>query len=143
MAKHGIIGKPGLNIYHITSSTVNPVTLKFLFDLFYEHFESSPIRDMNGKEVKIKRVKFVSSSKDIFSHISKENITKNMNVSPELERKLRERKIEQIKDLMKMYEPYSSSQWFESRDTYKLWEAMSLEEQLSFGFDVKRLDWKD
>ncbi|XP_044478672.1 fatty acyl-CoA reductase 2, chloroplastic-like [Mangifera indica] len=143
MAKHGITGKPRLNIYHITSSRVNPVTLQFLFDMFYEHFESSPIRAMNGKEVKIKRVKFVSSSKEIFSLISKENITKDMNVSPGLERKLREKKIEQIRDLMKVYEPYLSSQWFESSDTYKLWEAMSSEEQLSFGFDVKRLDWKD
>ncbi|XP_044500194.1 fatty acyl-CoA reductase 2, chloroplastic-like [Mangifera indica] len=71
MAKHGITWKQELNVYHITSSRVNPVKLKFIFDMCFEHFK------------------------------------------------------------------------FESSDTYKLWEAMSLEEQLSFGFDVQCLDWKD
>ncbi|XP_031262267.1 fatty acyl-CoA reductase 2-like [Pistacia vera] len=143
MAKHGITRKPELNVYHVTSSRVNPVTMTFLFDVCYEHFKSSPIKDLKGKEVEVKRVKFLSSLEDIFSHISGAIIPKNGVVSQELERKFCEKKIKQTKYMIQMYEPYLSSRWFESSDTYKLWEAMSLEEKLSFGFDVKSLDWKD
>ncbi|XP_044497779.1 fatty acyl-CoA reductase 2, chloroplastic-like isoform X2 [Mangifera indica] len=88
MAKHGITRKPELNVYHITSSRVNPVKLKFLFDMAFEHFKSSPIKDMNGKEVEIKRVQFLNSLKEIFLHISNESIPKDANVSLGHERKL-------------------------------------------------------
>ena len=46
MAKHGIAGKPGIKVYHVAYSAVNPLLLIDVFKYSYEHFICSPIINM-------------------------------------------------------------------------------------------------
>ncbi|KAL6344407.1 hypothetical protein AAG906_039663 [Vitis piasezkii] len=73
MAKHGIAGKPGIKVYHVGSSAVNPLPLGDLFKYSYEHFICSPINmDTEGKTVDMKEMKFFSSMDDFSSHMQTE-----------------------------------------------------------------------
>ncbi|KAJ0035482.1 hypothetical protein Pint_25712 [Pistacia integerrima] len=119
VAKHGIARKPGLNVYHVSSS--------------------------GGKTVDIKRVKIFSSVEDVLPCISKAVMERyGVASGPDgLARKFCEKIIDQSTNMVKTYEPYYTSRWFDSTETYKLWEAMSEDEKLNFGFDVKSLDWRN
>uniref|UniRef100_A0A7N2MCY1 Fatty acyl-CoA reductase n=1 Tax=Quercus lobata TaxID=97700 RepID=A0A7N2MCY1_QUELO len=72
IAKHGIAAKPGLNVYHVGSSTVNPITFKDLVKFCYDHFTSSPLMDSKGKNIHITEFKYFSSMDSFSSYISDE-----------------------------------------------------------------------
>ena len=50
MAKHAC--KPGLKIYHIASSMVNPCSLSNNMRFLEEHFQEEPLIDNTGKPIR-------------------------------------------------------------------------------------------
>ncbi|KAK9288642.1 hypothetical protein L1049_017102 [Liquidambar formosana] len=72
MAKHGIAGKPDMNVYHVASSIANPLMLQDFFKFQYEYFRSSPLMDSKGKRIDITEMRFSSSMDDFSSYIGKE-----------------------------------------------------------------------
>ena len=50
MAKHAC--KPGLNIYHIASSMMNPLSLSNMVRFLEEHFHEDPLIGNTGKPIR-------------------------------------------------------------------------------------------
>ncbi|OVA18798.1 Male sterility [Macleaya cordata] len=154
MAKHGATGKPGINIYQIASSVVNPLVFQDLAGLLFEHFSSSPYMDSRGRPIQVPKMKLFSSMCDFSSHIWTEAVQRSGRVlAPDVssQGKLSKRldticrkSVEQAKYLANIYEPYTFyGGRFDNSNTQKLMEVMSEEERRSFAFDVGSIDWRD
>ncbi|KAK6944000.1 Fatty acyl-coenzyme A reductase, NAD-binding domain [Dillenia turbinata] len=153
IAKHGIARKPGIKVYHVASSLVNPLEVGDMFNYSSEYFDSSPMVDLNGRRKRgIEKMKFISSveefSKYIWAETSQEmglNGDNNILDAKGFERlqiKCRKR-VNHALHLAKIYEPYMFyGAWFDNGNIQKLMEEMSEEERQSFNFDVECVVWK-
>lgn len=59
MAKHA--HKPGLQVYQVASSVVNPMTFNILADVALELFTKDPMLDRAGNPIRVQRMKFVEN----------------------------------------------------------------------------------
>lgn len=59
MTKHA--QNPGLQVYQVASSVVNPMTFELLADVALELFTKDPMIDRAGQPVKLQRMRFVQS----------------------------------------------------------------------------------
>ncbi|XP_051126507.1 fatty acyl-CoA reductase 2, chloroplastic-like isoform X2 [Andrographis paniculata] len=134
IAKHGAVNKPQLNVYHVSSSALNPVTYSDFFEYLYEYFSATPL----AEDVTVDRIKFFDNFKD-FSEYTREEISRKS-----------EQKISRIKakaayaeKVCKMYEfaGFFPAR-FHTENTRKLLQEMSEEEQLDFEVDVMKIDWR-
>ncbi|KAF3795294.1 hypothetical protein EJ110_NYTH05340 [Nymphaea thermarum] len=98
MARHGSSGVAGLNIYHVGTSSTNPLRVDELFDHCYEHFHSFPLIDSQGKFVHIERMKFFDTLEAISSYLS----------AGENGRLKKAKDMHILRKLSTTYEPYSS-----------------------------------
>ncbi|XP_010559064.1 PREDICTED: fatty acyl-CoA reductase 6, chloroplastic-like [Tarenaya hassleriana] len=130
MAKHGIDPKPGLSVYHPTSSVANPLPLHELFDLVHRHFCHSPLRDSKGEDIVTEPMKFHSSLEDFCSYIRTKSKTKS------------QRKIKYFEGIAKAYEPVTFTKArFDNTNARRLVEEMAMEERSMFGFNTESIDW--
>ncbi|KAK1259033.1 Fatty acyl-CoA reductase 2 [Acorus gramineus] len=152
MAKHGSVGKPGMNVYHIASSVVNPLVFKDLSRFLFEHFESSPYMDSKGRPIHVSRMKLFHDMDDFSSYILSDAMERTNRLSKAASHeKVSERiknmcmkSIEQAKYLADIYEPYTFySGRFDNTNTETLMKEMSEEERSGFGFNVRGIDWED
>ncbi|XAR70055.1 Long-chain-fatty-acyl-CoA reductase [Bertholletia excelsa] len=152
IAKHGAIGKPGINIYQIASSVVNPLIFQDLANLLHQHFQSTPFFDLKGRPIDVPTMKLFSSMEDFSSHLWRDVIQRSGlagSASPngKLSQKLQlicRKSVEQSKYLANIYHPYTFyGGRFDNSNTKMLMECMSEEERTKFGFDVGTIDWKD
>ncbi|KAF9592873.1 hypothetical protein IFM89_018453 [Coptis chinensis] len=149
MAKHGAAGRPGMSIYQIASSVVNPLVFEDLAKLLFEHFNSSPCIDTRGGPINVPKMKLFSSMEDFSSHLWTDTIER-IGRLPASQEKLSKRletacrkSVEQAKYLANIYEPYTFyGGRFDNTNTKNLMEDLSEEEKRSFGFDVGSIDWK-
>lgn len=72
--KHATTTKPGLPLYHVASSVVNPLELEDMFTYFFEYFNSSPYTDNAGNPIRIERVKLFNSMNDFESYSRTKNV---------------------------------------------------------------------
>ncbi|KAJ0092800.1 hypothetical protein Patl1_26283 [Pistacia atlantica] len=139
-----LLGNQGLmsTMFHLPG--VNPITLADFFNFLYEHFKSSPLEDVKGKTVDIKRLKFFSSVEDVPPMYLKSNYgaiwgcfcnTINLQITLSFKGYYF---LEKFANHLEC-----NTGRFDSTETYKLWEAMSEDEKPNFGFDVKNLDWRN
>ncbi|GMN55961.1 hypothetical protein TIFTF001_025080 [Ficus carica] len=152
MAKHGLAQKPGINVYQIASSVVNPLVFQDLARLLYEHYNSSPCVDPNGKPIHVPSMKLFRSMDDFSEHIWRDTAQRNglaamaasnAKLSQKLEIICR-KSVEQAKHLANIYEPYTFyGGRFDNSNTQRLMENMSEEEKRKFGFDVESINWSD
>ncbi|KAK9286230.1 hypothetical protein L1049_014616 [Liquidambar formosana] len=152
MAKHGIAGQPGLSVYQVASSLVNPLVFNDVINFSRDYFTASPFMDSKGKRITIMGMKFFSSINDfssyIWDEIGQQSGLMDADISdPMLSRRLemkRKKKVDYVTHFAKMYEPYAFyGGWFDNSNTQKLMEEMSGEEMTNFGFDVGSIDWED
>ncbi|XP_051126509.1 fatty acyl-CoA reductase 2, chloroplastic-like [Andrographis paniculata] len=135
MAKHGAINKPQLNVYHVSSSALNPVTYSDFFEYLYEHFSATPLVE----DVPVERIKLFDNFKDFFEHTQEQISRQSAQSISQCKAKAA-----YAKQLGKMYEftgffPAT----FHTGNTQKLLQEMSEEERLDFEVDVKKIDWRN
>lgn len=115
MAKHGQSKEPGMHVYHIASSVVNPLVFQDLGRAVYKHFSASPLLDSKGKPIVVRQIKFFSDMDKFMSYIRNDAIQRAGNVlkgasheklSQRLER-IFMKSVEQGKYLANIYEPYT------------------------------------
>eukprot|EP00268_Persea_americana_P011331 TRINITY_DN14801_c0_g1_i2.p1 TRINITY_DN14801_c0_g1~~TRINITY_DN14801_c0_g1_i2.p1 ORF type:complete len:364 (+),score=73.62 TRINITY_DN14801_c0_g1_i2:83-1174(+) len=152
MAKHGVVGKAGMNIYHIASSVTNPLAIQDLANVLFKHFEAFPYMDSKGRPIHVQLMKLFNSMDDFSSHILTDSIQRREQAAAAgLSEKLAQRlenicrkSVEQVKYLANIYQPYTFyGGRFDNTNTQKLMAYMSEEEKRTFGFDVGSIDWKD
>ncbi|XP_048321561.2 fatty acyl-CoA reductase 2, chloroplastic [Ziziphus jujuba] len=152
IAKHGVAQKPDINIYQIASSVVNPLFQQDLSRMFYEHYNSSPCMDSNGRPIQVSPMKLFPSIEDFASHLWRDTtersglaamVSSNQKKSQKLE-VICKKSVEQAKHLATIYKPYAFyGGRFDNSNAEKLMESMCEEEKRQFGFDVGRIDWSD
>ncbi|TVU30873.1 hypothetical protein EJB05_22520 [Eragrostis curvula] len=152
MAKHGG-GKAGMHVYHVTSSTVNPLVFRDLVRLSYQHFTRSPFVDAARKPIPVSPPRLFDSMAQFASHVESNTtlLSSRARASSGDDTKLskrasdlRGRLIQQITHLGSIYEPYTFYRSrFDSANTEALLEEMSPDERAQFNFDVRGIDWKD
>jgi len=125
IAKHGNLQSPELNVYHVASSYVNPLSSSQLLNYSYEFFSSFPFVNSKGDQVKVNKMKYFDNMLDYSNYISKELLKQHDEVgelSHEVENSkmqmLFKRKVEYLKNFSKVYEPYA---FYKGRyDTFSL-----------------------
>ncbi|CAK7342229.1 unnamed protein product [Dovyalis caffra] len=152
IAWHGMEQKSDINVYQIASSVVNPLVFQDLASLLYEHYNSSPYMDSNGRPIHVPSMKLFSSMEDYSAHLWRdvtersrlaEMATSDRKLSQKHENICR-KSVEQAKYLANIYEPYTFyGGRFDNSNTQKLMERMSENEKGKFGFDVGSIDWRD
>ncbi|KAK1382776.1 Fatty acyl-CoA reductase [Heracleum sosnowskyi] len=153
VAKHGLEAKPELNVYHAASSVSNPILLYDFFNYCCDHFKSSPLRDRDGKKIRITDMKFLSSMSDFSSYISSVIIEQNglmdhqAMTNDKVFQKIKTKceKLEALfLNLAQLYEPYMFyTSWFDNGKVDALVKMMSVEEKKLFECDVGIIDWKE
>ncbi|CAM8971448.1 unnamed protein product [Rhodiola kirilowii] len=146
MARHGTEKKPGLNVYQIASSVVNPLVFEDLSKLMYEHYTSFPCLDSNGLPIQVPTMKLFKCMDEFSAHIRHDALKRsesNSTNGKKLEAICR-KSVEQATHLANLYEPYTFyAGRFDNSNTEGLMEMMSDEEREMFGFDVGSVEWED
>ncbi|KAL0392413.1 UNVERIFIED_CONTAM: Fatty acyl-CoA reductase 2 [Sesamum radiatum] len=147
IAKHGIVKKPDLNVYHAATNFVNPLQYSEFFDYIYEYFNAKPTTPSAGSIAKMKLFKeFSDFSKYIRDELLDRNgVTNAPDLNKVMLQKLQKQykaKVAYAEQLCKMYEFIGFFQArFHTGNTQKLIEEMSEEEQLCFEVDARKIDW--
>ncbi|KAJ1254742.1 hypothetical protein BS78_K331300 [Paspalum vaginatum] len=152
MAKHGqgqlTAGMQTHHVYHLSSSTVNPLVCRDLFDFFFQHFTRSPVMDMAGKPILRQPMRFCGSMEEYTSSVEVEanallqSAASGTALSERRKRNLRAKVVENIVHLGRIYEPYTFYGCrFDNGNTEALLAEMSAEEREKFHFDVRSVDW--
>ncbi|KAF5181535.1 Fatty acyl-coa reductase [Thalictrum thalictroides] len=147
IAKHGTVRGPGLNVYNVASSVVNPLMYNDFFGYLFEYFDSSPYMDMKRGPIKVEKMKLFNTMDDFDSHIQAELVRRSANYPLQgrqsLLRRL-QRSLDIAKHFASVYAPYTFyGGRFDNTNMQKLMEEMSEEEQKSFDIDVGSIDWKN
>ncbi|CAA6659853.1 unnamed protein product [Spirodela intermedia] len=154
MAKHGGGRGPGVHVYHMASSVVNPLVFSELAASLFDHFSASPYVDATGRQIQVDRIKLFLDADDFSSHMaadaadrSQRAALKSSSHSEALSLRLKhisKKSLAQADHLAKIYSPYTFyAGRFDNTNTTKLLEEMSEEERRAFGFDVGAVRWKD
>jgi nucleoside-diphosphate-sugar epimerase len=164
MVVNAIIGlcptcTPGsdLRVYHVSTSSVNPVKLGRLFELTREHFTQNPMRERDGKPISVSKWKFPSMEAYRRSIQLKykwplsiltwamDNL-RFLPWSPKLRRRVSARQvmIERILSLVDIYGPYTHLTCeFSTKATEGIYAKMSESDRTVFPFDVSEIDWRE
>ncbi|XP_047978555.1 fatty acyl-CoA reductase 2, chloroplastic-like [Salvia hispanica] len=135
IAKHGIMNRAGVNVYHVTTGFVNPLRFNEMFEYIYEHFNANPLVETgNVSEMKLF---------DQFCNLSEYLREQNSVVGAEAKvRKQNKARVAYAEQLCKMYEFLG---FFKARfhcgNTRVLLEEMSEEERVVFEVDATKIDW--
>eukprot|EP00250_Pteridium_aquilinum_P010169 c19192_g1_i1 orf=172-2352(+) len=148
MARHA--RKPGLEVYQVASSVVNPLVFAELARMSEEHFTEQPFMDNVGKPITTPTLQLFQDI-DSFMHavsscssILKEKIPSTSNVQSLLKRheQLTLKVKQQAAYLANLYRPYTFyAGRFDTSNTQRLFESLSCQEKELFGFDVSKIDW--
>lgn len=115
MAKHGSTSNPGMHIYQITSSVVNPLVIQDLAKLIFQHFSAFPCMDAKGRPIAVSPIKFFDDANEFSAYVSTDAVRRNERLAAaisneKISRSLKSfclRSVEQAKHLAKIYEPYT------------------------------------
>ncbi|XP_031492904.1 fatty acyl-CoA reductase 2, chloroplastic-like [Nymphaea colorata] len=135
MVRHGSSGVAGLTIYHIGTSSTNPLRWDEFFNYCYEHYLSFPLIDSQGKAAHMERMKLFDSLAAVTSYLS---AGANNACSTAV------KGIHLLRKLSVVYEPYTNYKgWFDITNAKKLMKKMSIEERRDFMLNVAAIEWKD
>ncbi|KAG2543183.1 fatty acyl-CoA reductase 2, chloroplastic-like [Panicum virgatum] len=156
MAKHGggaAPAGPGMHVYHVSSSTVNPLVFGELSRFLFQHFTRCPYSDAAGRPIPVPPMRLFDSMEQFASYVETDALLRSARSSssspPEqrLSQRARDlcaKSVEQTIHLGSIYQPYTFyGGRFDNGNTEALFAAMSAAEQARFHFDVRSVDWTD
>ena len=151
MAKHGggTATVSGAHVYHVTSSTVNPMLIGDQLRFMYQHFSKSPLLDIAERPILVQPASTLGSMEEFVSYMQshtllREGSTEGM-PSWRARSRLRAKALEeQIIHLSGICEPYTFCQGrFDSANTEVLFAEMWAQERARSHFDMRSVDWMD
>nr|CAB3501906.1 unnamed protein product [Digitaria exilis] len=166
MAYHGGGGAsrgPGMHVYHVSSSTVNPLVFGDLSRFLFQHFTKCPYSDGAGQPILVPPMRLFDSMDQFASYVETDALLRQSarsssssasaagDSSPEQRLISRQRaldlcakSVEQTVYLGSIYQPYTFyGGRFDNGNTEALFAAMSPAEKARFHFDVRSVDWTD
>jgi len=152
MAKHvGGAAGPGMHVYHVSSSTVNPLVFGDLSRFLFHHFTRCPYSDAAGQPILVPPMRLFDTMEQFASYVETDALLRSVRASssssPALAQRARDlcaRSVEQTVHLGSIYQPYTFyGGRFDNGNTEALFAAMSPAERARFHFDVRSVDWRD
>ncbi|KAK3148280.1 hypothetical protein QOZ80_3BG0293030 [Eleusine coracana subsp. coracana] len=162
MAKHGSSSSAGMHVYHVSSSTVNPLVFGDLSRFLFHHFTRSPYSDAAGQPIPVPPMRLFDSMEQFASYVETDALLRASSaaaassssssssserrrlLSSQRARELCAKSVEQTIHLGSIYQPYTFyGGRFDNANTEALFAAMSLAERARFHFDVRSVDWTD
>ncbi|CAD6202266.1 unnamed protein product [Miscanthus lutarioriparius] len=153
MAKHGggAASGPGMHVYHVSSSTVNPLVFGDLSRFLFHHFTRCPYSDAAGQPILVPPMRLFDTMEQFASYVETDALLRSVRASssssPALAQRARDlcaRSVEQTVHLGSIYQPYTFyGGRFDNGNTEALFAAMSPAERARFHFDVRSVDWRD
>ncbi|KAL6653095.1 hypothetical protein ACP70R_012020 [Stipagrostis hirtigluma subsp. patula] len=126
----------GMHVYHVASSTVNPMLVKDIFQYMFHHFTRSPLIDASGKPIPVQPIRFCQTMEEYSSSVEANELLRSQGRGT--------RAIKNIIYLGRMFEPYTFyCGLFDNANTEALLAEMSAAERPRFHFDVRTVDWMD
>lgn len=115
MAKHGSCIDPGMHIYHVASSNVNPLVFNQLADIMFEHFSAFPYVDSTGQPTQVEPIKLFHDMSEFSNFILTDAMEKSANIAGSVSKErvsdrlkaLFMKLVERTKYLATIYEPYT------------------------------------
>lgn len=148
--------KKGLEVYHVATSTANPLSNRVFVDAVTSHFRESPMKDRRGQDIQVRDMA-------IFTSVTTYAAALFMRYqAPIYMKKIREKLLpwtaekgakrrkdviiqktyEQLAYLAEIYRPYTFYECrFGAENTERLFSELHASEQAKFNFDLKGIDW--
>ncbi|XP_037480756.1 fatty acyl-CoA reductase 2, chloroplastic-like [Triticum dicoccoides] len=147
VAKHAqaIGAAQEMHIYHVGSSTANPLIWRSMFTFFFQHFTRYPFNLASGQPIKVAPMRLFGSMLQFNTNLERDMLLwgAGETLSPRA-RMLFSKYAEKIIHLARMYQPYGFYGCrFDNANTEALFTEMSVEEKAQFHFDVRSIEWKD
>ncbi|CAN6285566.1 unnamed protein product [Urochloa humidicola] len=150
MARHGGASPPsgpGMHVYHVSSSTVNPLVFGELSRFLFQHFTRHPYADAAGRPIPVPPMRLFDSMDQFASYVETDALLRSEQHGLQHRQRARElcaRSVEQAVYLGNIYQPYTFyGGRFDNANTEALLAAMSPAEKARFHFDVRNVDWTD
>uniref|UniRef100_A0A0D9Z2K1 Fatty acyl-CoA reductase n=1 Tax=Oryza glumipatula TaxID=40148 RepID=A0A0D9Z2K1_9ORYZ len=158
MAKHGRGGAAaaeGMHVYHVASSTVNPLAFGDLSRFLFQHFTGSPYSDAAGRPIHVPPMRLFDTMEQFASYVETDALLRAARLAgagagagdERVSQRLRElcaKSVEQTIYLGSIYQPYTFyGGRFDNGNTEALIGEMSEEEKARFHFDVRSIEWTD
>ncbi|KAL3621597.1 hypothetical protein CASFOL_036509 [Castilleja foliolosa] len=143
IAKHGITNTRQLNVYHVGTGFVNPLTYSRAFEYVFEHFSTNPL----DNKTSLSKIKYFDEFGKFSKYIRDETWEHINAVCTEqkvlLQRRHCKANIAYTEQLCKAYEHMGFLKArFYNGNTQKLLEEMSEEEKVEFFIDATKIDWR-
>jgi len=146
-----------IQVYHVGTSSTNPLLVEELFDFVYEYFTKNPMLDRGGAPIPVGRWKFTGPKALLRRYRLKYQIplivlqwtmdhTPILPWPPRLRRRVSvlEATLERILSLIETYSPYTQLECiFETENLRRLQSEMSLEDRKALNCDVSRIRWRE
>ncbi|KAI4989448.1 hypothetical protein ZWY2020_036765 [Hordeum vulgare] len=145
MAKHAQAPAREMHIYHVGSSTANPLTIRDMFSIFFQYFTRYPLSLAAGQPIKVAPMRLVSNLQQFKSNLERDVTLwgASETLSPRA-RMLFTMYAQKIMHLARIYQPYGFYGCrFDNANTEALFAEMSVEEKAQFHFDVRSITWKE
>ncbi|XP_040378115.1 fatty acyl-CoA reductase 2, chloroplastic-like [Oryza brachyantha] len=155
MAKHGRGGAAaaaeGMQVYHVASSTVNPLVFGELSRFLFQHFTRAPYSDAAGRPIHVPPMRLFDSMEQFASYVETDALLRSTRLAgagdERLSQRVRElcaKSVEQTVHLGSIYQPYTFyGGRFDNGNTEAMIAEMSEAEKTQFHFDVRSIDWTD
>ncbi|XP_044982728.1 fatty acyl-CoA reductase 2, chloroplastic-like [Hordeum vulgare subsp. vulgare] len=151
MAKHGRAAEGGMHVYHVASSTVNPLVFGDLSRFLFQHFTSSPYSDAAGQPIAVPPMRLFDTMEQFASYVETDALLRSARAGAPAGERLSQRlqelcakSVEQTIHLGSIYQPYTFyTGRFDNCNTEGLMAEMSAQEKAGFHFDVRSIDWTD
>ena len=144
-----------IQVYHVATGTEKPLKLGEMFNLIHDYFHRHPMQNRLGEAIRVRRWTFPSPERFRRLYQIKYLIPLNTILwlmehcsalpwSPRLKQRVSvlEATLDRVLNLIQIYRPYMFLDCqFETKNTRRLFEAMSPEDRELFDFDVQRIDW--
>ncbi|KAM0834364.1 hypothetical protein ACQ4PT_063630 [Festuca glaucescens] len=156
MAKHGRAAATGsgggMHVYHVASSTVNPLVFGDLSRFLFQHFTRNPYSDAAGQPIAVPPMRLFDTMEQFASYVEADALLRTAragaaSAGERLSQRFQElcaKSIEQTIHLGSIYQPYTFyTGRFDNGNTERLIAEMSAEEKAAFHFDVRSIDWTD
>ena len=149
-----------VQVYHVATSTLNPLKFSTFTDILSRHFEKSPLLERrSGKPIAAdKNIKIFSNRltfeidtwlrqgglNALFSRLREKFRPGSVSSVEKRREALAQRTWEQLRSMGVLYAPYTSYEArFESDNVRSLQASLSEEEKDSFNFELEHLDWEE
>ncbi|XP_044359896.1 fatty acyl-CoA reductase 2, chloroplastic [Triticum aestivum] len=147
LAKHAqaIGAAQEMLIYHVGSSTANPLIWRDMFKFFFEHFTRYPLNLAAGQAIKVAPMRIFGNMHQFNNNVERDMLLwgAGETLSPRA-RMLFSKYADKIIHLARMYQPYGFYGCrFDNANTKALFAEMSSEEKAQFHFDVRSIEWKE